>query len=75
MKRRSKKKEFFFKKVRVGGRVSRASNPPLGRSERGGVDDKLVGCGIKGGSGLETWNVRSVSQLGHGKAAVHPLQC
>jgi hypothetical protein len=57
----------------VGGRVGGSSNPPLGGSSVGGVDDELVRVLDVGGGGLKTGHVGAMAQLGHSKAAVEAL--
>jgi hypothetical protein len=48
---------------------TQASNPPLGGSEGGAMDDPLVGVSVEGGSGLELGQVGSVAEFGLGVAS------
>jgi hypothetical protein len=52
-----------------GGGVRGAADPPLGRRQRRGVDEKLVRGGIERRGGLEGGDIGSVAELCHRKAA------
>ena len=58
----------------MGRSVGSTSNPPLDGGEGGSVNDELIRLWVKGGGGLQSWNIRAVTKLSHGEAAVHALE-
>ena len=60
--------------VRVSGRLSRTTDPPLCGRHRRRVNHKAVMCAVKNGRRFEARHVRAVAELGHGEAAEKVLQ-
>ena len=52
----------------VRGSAGSTTDPPLGSTQVGSVDDEFIGGMIEGSYGLEARNVRAMGQFGHGEA-------
>jgi hypothetical protein len=53
--------------------TSRSSDPPFGSSQVRGVDDELVGSWVESSGSLESGDVGTVGELGHGETTNHSV--